>query len=116
MITHKHTRTLARGHLIKGEQQSEEDNLRLCCLLYTAARTQSHRQPLGAAAGIQHGCFSLAEFFPFASTVYVNQRRVESLHAHYSLINTLITRKPSSIVSERLCGCMCLACERIATI
>lgn len=30
MITHKHTGTLARGHLIKGEQQSEEDNLRLC--------------------------------------------------------------------------------------
>lgn len=66
---------------------------------YTTTRAQS----LGSAAGIQHGCLSLAEFFPFASIARVNQRRVESLHAHYSLINALITRKLSLIVLERVC-------------
>lgn len=89
-----------------------------CCrLLYTATRTQSHRQSLAGAAGIQHGCFSRAVFFPLASTVCNNQRRVESLHAHYSLINTLITKKKlSSIVSERVCECVRLACICVATV
>lgn len=45
MITHKHTRRLARGHLIKGEQQSEEDNLRLrgdVAAYFTPPRALNH--------------------------------------------------------------------------
>lgn len=106
--THAHT----LAHLIKGKLQSEEDNFLLCyniAAYITPPHTQSQSQSLSSTAGIQHGCLSLTEFLPFASIVSVNQHRVASLHAHYSLINALITRKLSSIVLERVHGCVYLA-------
>lgn len=81
-----HARTHPHAHLIncetavwRGQLTSGQQCYRS---YYTTTCTQSHSQSLGSPAGIQHGCLSLAEIFPFASIGRVNQHCVESHTAH----------------------------------